>query len=98
MILESLEDVKELKQIDTLHQLKPITKESLIASQMDIIYLGTNLLLKSSLLIRSEIQSTKTAKECTSEAIELIKIINSYDTRCLTVDEVAKVRREFKLT
>ena len=29
--------------------------------------------------------------------LELMKIINSYDTRCLTVDEVAKIRREFKL-
>jgi hypothetical protein len=71
MILKSLEEV------DTLHKLKPITKEPLIASQMDIIYLGTNLLLKSLLLIRDEIQSNKTAKECTNEAIELMKMINA---------------------
>ena len=87
----------QLETLKGLSTLKAITKEPLVASQMDIIYLGTNLLLKSHLLIKGEIQSTVTAKECTNEAIELMKIINSYDTRCLTVDEVAKVRREFKL-
>ena len=87
----------QLETLKGLSTLKPITKEPLIASQMDIIYLGTNLLLKSSLLLRGEIQSKVTAKECTSEAIELMKIINSYDTRYLTVNEVAKVRREFKI-
>jgi len=87
----------QLETLKELSTLKAITKEPLIASQMEVIYLGTNLLLKSTLLIRGEIQSKVTAQECTSEAIELMKIINSYDTRCLTVDEVAKVRREFKL-
>lgn len=87
----------QLERLQSLSPLKPITKEPLIASQADIIYLGTNLLLKSSLLIRGETESIKTAQECTKKAIELVKILNRYDIKYLTVDEVAKVRREFEI-
>jgi len=87
----------QLERLQSLSPLKSITKEPLIASQADIIYLGTNLLLKSSLLIRGETESIKTAQECTTKAIELVKILNRYDIKYLTVDEVAKVRREFEI-
>lgn len=97
MKLKPLDSSMALQEIDYFHKLKPITKAPLIASQMELIYLGTNLLLKSSLLIRCEIQSTKTAQECTSEAIGLMNIINSYDTRYLIISEVARVRRDFKV-
>lgn len=92
-----LEAIKELKEIDTLHKLKPLTRDFIIASQMDVIYLGANLLLTSNLLMRGEIKSNKTDRECSNEAIKIMKIIKSYDTKYLTVEEVAKVRRDYKL-
>ena len=90
--------LKALEEIDILQDIKPIVKV-IIPSEIELIYLSTNLLYQSHLLMRGESVRTGnlTARECTNEAIGLMKIINSYDTRYFTLEEMQQVRRDYKL-
>ena len=101
MKLQALREIPALKQIDTLKDIKPIVKVD-VPSVMDLIYLSTNLLYQSHVLMKGESMGDLTAGdltagECTSKALLLHQIIQSYDTRNLTLKEVERIRKDFKI-
>ena len=88
--------LQALKQIDTLKDIKPIVKV-IIPSVMELLYLSTNLVYQSHVLMKGESIGDLTAGECTSKALLLHQIIQSYDTRNLTLKEVERIRKDFKI-
>ena len=96
MKLTPLEDVATLKEIATLHKLNSLTKEPHIPSVFELITLSVKLIYKANLIIHAKLRSTKTAQAYHSEALKILNAIKSYDTRYFTVDEVLKIKSDFK--
>ena len=95
MILKSLEDVEELKQIDTLHQLKPLTKEPcMITNTIKLLLLSQTLLLKGRMLLDKRVHSSQYLKYVV-QANKIHKRIE--ENYIYSVDEMKQIKKDFKL-
>ena len=94
MILKSLEDVEELKQIDTLHKLKPLTKEPCIANTLKLLLLSQTLLLKGKILFDENMHSSHYLKYLVQSNKIQKKLEENY---IYSVDEVKQIKKDFKL-
>ena len=95
MKLKPLDEVIALQEIDTLHQIKPLSKEvSLVSNTLKLILLSQALLLKGKILFDNNIPSSHYLKYL----LQSNKIHKSIKENYIySVDEMKQIKKDFKL-